>query len=148
MDTTIQLHYIEYLSDYLGNLIVDLELDQKSEEEIVNALNEFEAKVKSDIVDKFEDIDEDELFFEECLENVEICDNSLTIEDETISLDKFTTNSALLYITALKKEKIEVLRCFKNLNYLKEYWTLPISQTEYCKNLNLEKSLNFVKKYN
>jgi len=148
MDTTIQLHYIEYLSDYLGNLIVDLELDQKSEEEIVNALNEFEAKVKSDIVDKFEDINEDELFFEECLENVEICSDSLTIEDETISLDKFTTNSALLYITALKKEKIEVLRCFKNLNYLKEYWTLPISQTEYCKNLNLEKSLNFVKKYN
>jgi len=148
MNTEIQLHYIEYLSSYLGNLIVDLELNQKSENEIVNALNEFEAKVKSDIVDKFEDIDEDELFFEECLENVEICDNSLTIEDETISLDKFTTNSALLYITALKKEKIEILRSFKNLNYLKEYWTLPILQTEYCKNLNLEKSLNFVKKYN
>jgi hypothetical protein len=157
----LQLFYIDFLNEFVGNLIVDLELKRKSEDEIIESLKNlkkiFLIEVKNSFVDAENlEIDDIELIL---LDKIKISKQKVYLPIETIEIDnnvlndlkidKLSNNQSLLFFLAVKNEMLELVRyIYSNSDsVVKPHWTLPISEYEFCKLANYEKLTLFFRRY-
>jgi len=152
MTKEMKIYYTNFLNDYIGKIIVDIETKAVDEKEVIDALKELSQIAVEELKTTFNtDIDNIDLTAIEIKLNKKslIFDNELTTSDgDTIALGKFTTNQTLLFLLAVKNEMIELVRYIHNDSTLiKPHWSLPISEFEYSSKLNLEKSKLFFRRY-
>ncbi|MEA2050678.1 MAG: hypothetical protein U9O56_08105 [Campylobacterota bacterium] len=152
MKKEMKIYYTEFLNDYIGKIIVDIETKAVDEEEVIDALKELSQIAVEELKTRFDtDIDDIDLRAIEIKLNKKslIFDNDLTTSDgDIIALGKFTTNQTLLFLLAVKNEMIELVRYIRNDSTLvKPHWSLPISEFKYSSKLNLEKSKLFFRRY-
>jgi hypothetical protein len=157
----LQLFYIDFLNRFVGNLIVDLELKRKSEDEIIESLKNlkkiFLIEVKNSFVDAENlEIDDIELILLDKIkipkQKVYLPIETLEINDDDLEIDKLFNNQSLLFFLAIKNEMLELVKyIYRDSNssdsVVKPHWTLPISPYEFCKLANYEKLVIFFGRY-
>jgi hypothetical protein len=149
----MKLHSIEFMSSYIGQLVVDLETKSKDEEEIIEAIKEIEQNAKQDLDIRFDaniTITDTDLYLDELsIGDILLAGNDLvTDEGVMISLGNFTTTQSLLYLLAIKSEMMELVKYLHNdSKIIKTHWSLPISESEFSKKSNLETAYSFLRRY-